>query len=63
VLCAGHSLGAAMATLCGPWAKAVFPNVRPGPLMPQPLRYGSMSTQGLLHGLDLPLQRFLGCGG
>ncbi len=52
-----------MATLCGPWAKAVFPNVRPGPLMPQPLRYGSMSTQGLLHGLDLPLQRFLGCGG
>ena len=28
VLCAGHSLGAAIATLCGPWAKATFPNVR-----------------------------------
>ena len=27
VLCAGFSLGAALATLCGPWAKATFPNV------------------------------------
>ena len=24
----GHSLGGAIATLCGPWAKATFPNVR-----------------------------------
>jgi hypothetical protein len=31
VICAGHSLGAALATLCGPWAKspATFPNVSP----------------------------------
>ena len=27
VLCAGFSLGAALATLCGPWAKVTFPNV------------------------------------
>lgn len=29
VLCSGHSLGAALATLCGAWAKAIYPNVRP----------------------------------
>jgi hypothetical protein len=29
VICGGHSLGAALATLCGPWAKSVFPNVSP----------------------------------
>lgn len=28
VVCGGHSLGAAIATLCGPWAKSHFPNVR-----------------------------------
>ena len=27
VLCAGFSLGAALATMCGPWAKVTFPNV------------------------------------
>ncbi|KAK9841859.1 hypothetical protein WJX81_007817 [Elliptochloris bilobata] len=26
VLCSGHSLGAALATLCGAWAKAIYPN-------------------------------------
>ena len=31
VLCAGFSLGAALATLCGPWAQATFPNVSPFP--------------------------------
>ncbi|CAL8467272.1 g6809 [Coccomyxa elongata] len=28
VLCIGHSLGAALATLCGPWAKSTFPNAK-----------------------------------
>ncbi|CAL8467271.1 g6808 [Coccomyxa elongata] len=28
VICAGHSLGAALAALCGPWAKSTFPNAR-----------------------------------
>ena len=33
VLCAGHSLGAAMAVLCGPWARSKFPNVWPPPVL------------------------------
>nr|QOL01096.1 putative extracellular protein CSOL_025 [Pseudococcomyxa simplex] len=28
VLCSGFSLGAALATLCGPWAQATFPNAK-----------------------------------
>ena len=34
MLCSGFSLGAALATLCGPWAQATFPNVSPAVAAP-----------------------------
>ena len=46
VLCAGFSLGAALATLCGPWAQATFPNVSP---FPSPLP-AAISLPAILQG-------------